>query len=546
MSVPQNAVDATEESLAVTASSQVNFMTKNLPSLDNLSDDARHEVTRHEAPVQAKHTGCHFLDKIPIELRDIIYSLVLVNPILGEPSSILEAANFGELTAYGLGPGLLATCKQIHSEASCILYAKNTFIMSFGVSDHRWVRRHNSSLGNSPVMRYATENAIAKVRKWKVFIGSNYFEAPCSPKDFLNFCRTICHSPPKSVELLIAEESLPGSCVRSLAEVLQPLRRLRNVETFTFREASINQLPWIIQLPGALSRKSFFMGQESFQREISELVTGSSPVEFSTDIHSCLIFYYTAFDRRKTLRKSKKLICALFAMEHHVEDTIRPWHYDSRELNPIHFDLKTSHEAAEGENATQVKQSRASILKYLEPRYQRLAAASINMAEFVKEQKQPDGLFTSDTKTCSDTYDWAHELSRGVVLLGDYVDAFEDHQESIKFRAFIKSRGNSSLQNYKGFLAEVAIEQINMMIDSAEYTSASDLFKTAVDSLDRQYLMVREARKGIYQFDSMKEYGSTIALNEPPPLCDEMVAWDVDEPVFGPIENPLGRSRSGS
>ena len=56
--------------------------------------------------------------------------------------------------------------------------------------------------------------------------------------------------------------------------------------------------------------------------------------------------------------------------------------------------------------------------------------------------------------------------------------------------------------------------------------------------------MVREARKAIYRFDSLKGYGCTIALNEPSPLCDEMVVWDVEEPTCGPIEKPSWYSRS--
>ncbi|PMD15046.1 hypothetical protein NA56DRAFT_664190 [Hyaloscypha hepaticicola] len=73
---------------------------------------------------------CYFLDVIPIEVRNLIYELLLVNPILEEASSISRKSTFGESAKYGLIPAILRTCRQIESEASKALYSKKTYSSS--------------------------------------------------------------------------------------------------------------------------------------------------------------------------------------------------------------------------------------------------------------------------------------------------------------------------------------------------------------------------------------------------------------------------------
>lgn len=44
---------------------------------------------------------------------------------------------------------------------------------------------------------------------------------------------------------------------------------------------------------------------------------------------------------------------------------------------------------------------------------------------------------------------------------------------------------------------------------------------------------IREARKELYEWDAVKP-DSGIGIGEFPPLSDEMVDWDADEPSLGP------------
>jgi hypothetical protein len=219
MSLPQErAAHKAEESYTVTfTAGQVDYILKYLSLLDNLSDDARREIAKDLTPLKAKRPECHFLDKLPAEVRNMIYSLLLVNPILGERSSILRGDDFGERTAYGLTPALLATCKQIYREASHILYEKNIFIMSF---PPRYDEIFNH-LNVSPVTRYGVQDcfgrsaaAISKVRVWKLIVSSCHPRVSSLPSDgFSIFCRIIYYSSPKSIELLL----VPAGIIMGIA-----------------------------------------------------------------------------------------------------------------------------------------------------------------------------------------------------------------------------------------------------------------------------------------------------------------------------------------
>jgi hypothetical protein len=264
-------------------------------------------------------------------------------------------------------------------------------------------------------------------------------------------------------------------------------------------------------------------------------------VEFLNDMHNCLISYFLAFERCEKLRTSMKGTYESSAPEY------ENWTVTHRScglislledlyFNPIHSDLRSSYEAVEKDDITTFKQVRAAILKFLEPGYQRIVAASTNIAGFVKEKKRPSGMLSNENYgCCSNPYQWNDEFPRGVILLEDYVDAFQIKPEPFQHRAFLKSYANFALHHYKGLPAEVAVGQLNLIINNRDYCSGFELFKIAVD---RQYLMIREARKSIYKWDSLNEYGCSIALKELPLLSDEMIVWDVDEPTLGPMERP--------
>jgi len=74
-----------------------------------------------------------FMD-LPIEIRNEIHRLLLINPILAERFSVSKHGGFGAYIAYQLSPALFTVSKQTHIEASAILYGETDF--SYGSATH--------------------------------------------------------------------------------------------------------------------------------------------------------------------------------------------------------------------------------------------------------------------------------------------------------------------------------------------------------------------------------------------------------------------------
>jgi hypothetical protein len=114
---------------------------------------------------KAKKT--EFID-LPIEIRNEIYRLLLVNPLLEESSSVGLYEEFNP-HKYELSPALLQVSKQIHHEASSILYGQNRFFLTV---------IYDSCRAFSPIFRYIrggfrldTVLVARKVQQWKVILG---------------------------------------------------------------------------------------------------------------------------------------------------------------------------------------------------------------------------------------------------------------------------------------------------------------------------------------------------------------------------------------
>ncbi len=82
---------------------------------------------------------CSFLRKFPLEIRQQIYTYILINPMLEQTelefdSSTNSDRQFYNMIKYGLMPSILCTNRQIYEEVSDILYGSNAFYTyCFGV-----------------------------------------------------------------------------------------------------------------------------------------------------------------------------------------------------------------------------------------------------------------------------------------------------------------------------------------------------------------------------------------------------------------------------
>ncbi|KAH9206495.1 hypothetical protein DL95DRAFT_450820 [Leptodontidium sp. 2 PMI_412] len=72
-----------------------------------------------------------FIAKLPLEIRQMVYELLLVNPILGGIASISKYQDYGANSKYDLYPAILGVNRQVWEEASHTLYTVNNFFMVF-------------------------------------------------------------------------------------------------------------------------------------------------------------------------------------------------------------------------------------------------------------------------------------------------------------------------------------------------------------------------------------------------------------------------------
>lgn len=204
---------------------------------------------------------CRFLEKIPIEVRNEIYKILLVNDILATGLSLYKqdgfplirsalgslyrndleyrgfeiiGVDFPAIQKYNLTPAILRTCRQIYKESSSILYGCNTFfaICLGGRFLSPVVRRVYESRGDSRALREdatsiqhtALSNlslrqdesrractpttvpdytAINHVRRWKVWTIDPRAKHR-QPHAWLSFCRAISGHRLQSLTVLVA------------------------------------------------------------------------------------------------------------------------------------------------------------------------------------------------------------------------------------------------------------------------------------------------------------------------------------------------------
>jgi hypothetical protein len=167
------------------------YLLSDLSFLDNFSEDVRANVLKRlqqivasehsENLVSSPEKYC-FIETIPIEVRNPIYELPLVNPILGEPASISKKKRFGERAIYRLEPAIIRTCRQISSESSKALYNRNMFFVSTTLP--KALNHKNGPTLVSPITQYSpylyatgdqkrdepnrilARKIISRVRKW--------------------------------------------------------------------------------------------------------------------------------------------------------------------------------------------------------------------------------------------------------------------------------------------------------------------------------------------------------------------------------------------
>ena len=214
------------------------------------------DVPKQSSPPERK---CMFLDRLPLELRNKIYTLLLVSEDLSTYSDFRDLTSFEPTFQYGLSPNIPRASRQIYEEASAILYGSNVFIIYFHHEGgfprtpvvETWRDEENTyDEGKVAAMLYVP--ILTKVKHWKALLdieSTDYFEfgkVQEPTRYFSYFCRLLCRNPPRSLEVVVRPHCnisakyikadnwtiLPGSAFsyNEMNSFLKPLKLLRNIK----------------------------------------------------------------------------------------------------------------------------------------------------------------------------------------------------------------------------------------------------------------------------------------------------------------------------
>jgi hypothetical protein len=267
---------------------------------------------------------CLFLEKIPREIRNMIYIYLLVNPELSHPKCVypnhLPNSSQEEVKNeqnYGLSPAILRASQQIYEEASTILYGSNTFIIDCG--QDQWfrsplVRVFDAESSYRPL--FTTEcylpptvdtiPAIKKVKHWKVFLSAAKSSGSPPSEAFFNFCQTISDAPVQALKVYLIPKEVDSHSSRGwnsaftqyhrIEWVLRLLQMLRNIPYFELLDAEGVDLRIYYPDPDMWSIKPYNIDPE-LKHEVVSMVKGNTPVKMLFKMIERLQAYAQAFER---------------------------------------------------------------------------------------------------------------------------------------------------------------------------------------------------------------------------------------------------------
>ncbi|KAK6594911.1 hypothetical protein H4I96_10642 [Botrytis cinerea] len=528
--------------------------------------------------------SCSFFNKLPIETRDMIYKLLLVNPVLGKSCSVTDRTSTPRISQphgpsqpplkYELEPQVLRVCRAMYLEASDILYGSNTFYIACCRYESSLDCRPSRSAFNrgvemTPIMRHYNRlshgqlflfdhPAVVKIKSWRVIVSSfidsdmlgGWHETRVWSME--NFCQAITQSRSISLEIALAplglEKCEESSWFRDevtyqeLKDMLIPLRMLRGVKKLQFRDASWDELPDVYPYNVFWGKNCrSIIPTSSLEKEIRSIIMGNSLVELSRGMYLRLMRYAQAFEAIDTfkseMRYSSTGSVGKFLMHYGLCPGSNRWMHKPRDptiqsSHPVESCLRHAEILSSSNyNPRAFKLERASIIQYLEPQYQRAKLACLDLTEFIKWEKRKEGMLSPKL---SREWHSSKIAAEAILLLERYEKAL---QRDFPYYDQIKHRDNlrKEISFYNNLPRNVLMRQATDAFDAMNWQFFTSCFKRVVDDLDKQFMEMRSARKELFEDDEAIDTGCDIELDSN--MCIDMIDWTKDEPRFGPISN---------
>ncbi|KAK6609928.1 hypothetical protein H4I95_02987 [Botrytis cinerea] len=475
------------------------------------------------------------LDKLPLEIRRMIYKELLTNPVLGTIEAIEAGTESGAEAIYGLNPAILRTCRRFYEEASEVLYDQ-TFIIK---CDYNY---RGGSLFQRPVMscpcpilryRYNLEppitrleipiksSAMTQARSWKVLVDS-YTVKINHHQQFYEFCRAVCDARPKKIEIVmlktgtgpssIIEGRRLGSCrLWKPWQTLAPLTMLRNVGKLTIRN---EHAPYLHETDGYIPDTVVWNSHEPgkvLTRMLKNLAQSDRPVERIFPMRAKLVKLAQSFERYLPFKIDMNFRTPLITnsndgLRAHSEDTHdlikrgykRCLEYDV--LNPnrnkdFNNDLEQSLAIARDNDLTmqnlEFKKNREDVVNELQLQYKRLVIASNDLKSFKSGREE-----LLERRDSAFAY-W-------LVLIEAYAAEFE-RQKNLQTKAEFR-RQKRRFDNLRAtWPREIMLAKLDRMVEDQEFGEFAKVAQEVENDMDKQLAGITAAWRDLFKADVYHE-----------------------------------------
>ncbi|KAF4625445.1 hypothetical protein G7Y89_g12725 [Cudoniella acicularis] len=432
-----------------------------------------------------KDAVCFFLKTIPVEVRNMIYELLLCNTELSHTGILRLISQYATAprTRYDLSPSILRTSHQTYREASTIFYGKNTFIVDLSRTSELGPIRTPVNRGPMTVREirgyrdlevFQQLAAVKRVRNWKVVISTASLppksETVSDPKLTL-FARAICDNPPRSLQLALVPESsllaeLAGMAESAIYEsrqfeafrqILQPLCLISNIPKVDIIALKVDQQMELRKDKGDGDREyNNFMDDnkktQMYEVSKSALVAARTAVKHIMMENAIqplayfkmcenLIGYAQTFERNEEVRKEMAPNYAACMWNHlglGSKSDSRPGHNlvntyaglpclftDVFKEHPVEAAIKSTIICSDGSSPHLFQEARWQVLEYLEPQYQSIVRCASNISIFIKENKARNCSFDPDFKASDVASSRNYNLGSAMLLLEEYAASFK-------------------------------------------------------------------------------------------------------------------------
>lgn len=483
----------------------------------------------------------------------------------------------GVMVLYGGNEFIIDCTHSIHSKMTCAKATTYSLLarsarLDYAVSNALVISpldRNGSRMPSADMdlprqleepFRHVCASQVRRIRKWKVLVSRNAYRR-YSGNPLLEFCRAICQLPDLEICFLLLPMEInnpdllngtfeiidPGQTL----EIWAPLKLLRNISRVEFRVASENETPkyLLFHWPPKRNCTALLESTRLLQEHIS-LMKGSSPLKDSVPIHLMyerLLAYAQTFEHGPDSKMDMGLALNLQNIVSYSEKSFR-----GRNLHPIQQYLEQCRIAVFHNSIIKFEASRDQLLLYLERQYRQVNECASRLNNFIKLEKTDSGFLSlakrnaevprfmptaSHTESSSitmkqdqsnDEYKnnkWWDRSTEALILLERYADSF-DRELSFKFQVDIENRTDNISRMYESVPRGELMINLREAYQLREFKQFIQWFQEAVDDMDRQLMKIREARKGLYEWDSEGQS----AVIEVDYREFDAVNWDVDEP----------------